>query len=104
MMTKADEKNKLSESEVQLEYEEELNDLEYSGNNETPSFDMIRVTKKDFSIYELYRKYKKQQLVLDVEFQRKYVWGDSRFRIPPPHCVPFGAQKTPVFLSGGQPY
>ena len=78
MMTKADEKNKLSESEVQLEYEEELNDLEYSGNNETPSFDMIRVTKKDFSIYELYRKYKKQQLVLDVEFQRKYVWDTKQ--------------------------
>lgn len=78
MMTKADEKNKLSESEVQLEYEEELNDLEYSGNNETPSFDMIRVNQERFSIYELYRKYKKQQLVLDVEFQRKYVWDTKQ--------------------------
>ena len=64
----------LLENEISLENEEELNNLEYSGSEEKPLFASVRVTKKDFSIYELYRKYKKQQLVLEVDFQRNTVW------------------------------
>lgn len=66
---------KLIEDEILLENEEELNDLEYAGNDEKPLFETVRVTKKDFSVYELFRKYKKQQLILEVNFQRKAVWG-----------------------------
>lgn len=66
---------KLIEDEILLENEEELNDLEYVGNNNKPLFETVRVTKKDFSIYELFRKYKKKQLILEVDFQRKNVWG-----------------------------
>lgn len=60
--------------EVILENEDELSDLEYSGNNDKPLFETIRVTKKDFSIFELFRKYKKRQLILEVDFQRNTVW------------------------------
>lgn len=63
------------EEEVLLENEDELNDLEYTGNDDKPLFESVRVTKKDFSIYELFRKYKKQQLILEVDFQRNAVWG-----------------------------
>ena len=42
--------------------------------NDLPIFESVRVTKKDFSVYELYRKYKKGQLRLDVDFQRRKVW------------------------------
>lgn len=63
------------EDEILLENEEELNDLEYAGNDEKPLFETVRVTKKDFSVYELFRKYKKQQLILEVNFQRNAVWG-----------------------------
>lgn len=68
----------LLENEISLENEEELNNLEYSGSEEKPLFASVRVTKKDFSIYELYRKYKKQQLVLEVDFQRNTVWGSKQ--------------------------
>lgn len=68
----------LLENEISLENEEELNNLEYSGSEEKPFFASVRVTKKDFSIYELYRKYKKQQLVLEVDFQRNTVWGPKQ--------------------------
>lgn len=64
----------LLEDEILLENEEELIDLEYVGNDEKPLFETVRVTKKDFSVYELFRKYKKQQLILEVDFQRKSVW------------------------------
>ena len=40
------------EDEVLLENEEELNELEYFGDEEKPIFESVRVTKKDFSIYE----------------------------------------------------
>lgn len=68
----------LLENEISLENEEELNNLEYSGSEEKPLFASVRVTKKDFSIYELYRKYKKQQLVLEIDFQRNTVWGPKQ--------------------------
>lgn len=65
---------RLIEDEILLENEDELTDLEYAGNDEKPIFETVRVTKKDFSVYELFRKYKKQQLILEVDFQRKSVW------------------------------
>lgn len=65
-------------NEVLLENEEELNYLEYSGNGVNPIFESVRVTKKDFSIFELYRKYQKKQLILDVDFQRKDVWKSKQ--------------------------
>lgn len=61
--------------EFSLENEDELNELQYSGEDTAPIFQSVRVTKKDFSIYELYRKYTvKKQLILDVDFQRNTVW------------------------------
>ena len=62
------------DDEIQLEHEEELDRLVFSGENDTPIFESVRVTKKDFSVYELYRKYKREQLILDVDFQRRKVW------------------------------
>lgn len=64
----------LAGNEVCLENEDELSNLEYSGNDESPIFELVRVTKKDFSIYELFRKYIKNQLILEVDFQRNNVW------------------------------
>lgn len=70
--------DKLVEDEILLENEDELNDLQYAGNDEKPLFETVRVTKKDFSVYELFRKYKKEQLILEVDFQRKAVWGNKQ--------------------------
>lgn len=67
----------LMEDEILLENEEDLNNLEYLGE-ETPLFESVRVTKKDFSVYELYRKYNKKQLILEVDFQRKFVWDSKQ--------------------------
>ena len=64
----------IKDNEIQLENEEELDTLVFSGKNDLPIFESVRVTKKDFSVYELYRKYKKGQLILDVDFQRRKVW------------------------------
>lgn len=62
------------DDEIFFENEEELNQLEYKGNDDKPLFEWVKVTKKDFSIFELHRKYKKGQLILEVDFQRKDVW------------------------------
>lgn len=62
------------DDEISFENEDELNRLEYEGNGEKPLFESVKVTKKDFSIFELHRKYKKRQLILEVDFQRKDVW------------------------------
>ena len=59
---------------ISIENTEELDELKYSGEEEKPLFESVRVSKKDFSIYELYRKYQKGQLILEVSFQRKAVW------------------------------
>ena len=56
----------IKDNEIQLENEEELDTLVFSGKNDLPIFESVRVTKKDFSVYELYRKYKKGQLILDA--------------------------------------
>ena len=74
-MLENDQTLNLEESEITLENEDELNELQYVGEEDEPIFQSVRVTKKDFSIYELYRKYTvKKQLVLDVNFQRNTVW------------------------------
>lgn len=64
--------------EILIENEEELEDLEYSGYEEKPLFETVRVTKKDFSVFELYRKYMKKQLILEVDFQRNRVWNNKQ--------------------------
>ena len=66
------------DEEVVLEEEEELNDLIYKGESDRPVFELVKVTKKDFSIYELFRKYQKGQLILEVDFQRKSVWNNKQ--------------------------
>ena len=66
------------ESEISVENVEELESLEYSGTEEKPLYESVRVSKKDFSVYELYRKYRKGQLILEVDFQRKNVWNNTQ--------------------------
>ena len=66
------------ENEISIENTEELDKLEYSGTGESPIFESVRVSKKDFSIFELYRKYKKGQLILEVDFQRNNVWKNKQ--------------------------
>lgn len=69
---------KIIEDEIELENAEELEDMEYEGNVNSYVFKEVRVTKKDFSIYELLRKYKQGKLILDVSFQRREVWGEKQ--------------------------
>ena len=64
----------MADDEIILENSEELDQLEYKETDNPYIFQSVRVSKKDFSIYELFRKYKKKQLFLDVEFQRREVW------------------------------
>lgn len=66
------------EDEFFVENTEELEELEYSETEKKPLFESVRISKKDFSIFELYRKYRKRQLILDVDFQRKNVWDDKQ--------------------------
>lgn len=66
------------ENDISVENTEELDKLEYSGTEESPLFESVRVSKKDFSVFELYRKYKKGQLILEVDFQRNNVWGNKQ--------------------------
>ncbi len=54
--------------------EKELINLQYLVDNNKPLFEVMRVIKKDFSLFELHRKHQKDQLILDVSFQRKNVW------------------------------
>lgn len=69
---------KIIEDEIELENAEELEDMEYEGNVNSYVFKEVRVTKKDFSIYELLRKYKQRKLILDVSFQRREVWDEKQ--------------------------
>ncbi len=68
---------KKSEDEIELENADELENMEYEGIANSYVFKEVRVTKKDFSIYELLRKYKQGKLILDVSFQRKKVWNEK---------------------------
>lgn len=67
-----------NEDEIELENAEELENMEYNGNLNSYVFKEVRVTKKDFSIYELLRKYKQDKLILDVSFQRRKVWDEKQ--------------------------
>ncbi len=69
---------KYEEDEIELENAEELENMEYEGNANSYVFKEVRVTKKDFSVYELLRKYKQGKLILDVSFQRRKVWSDKQ--------------------------
>ncbi|MBR0410323.1 MAG: DUF262 domain-containing protein [Eubacterium sp.] len=73
---------KTIEPNVIMENEEELENLMFSGEGESPLFSSVRVVRKDFSVFELYRKYNKnpRQLMLDVDFQRKSVWDPKQKR------------------------
>lgn len=64
--------------EIELENAEELDNMEYEGGVNSFIFKEVRVTKKDFSIYELLRKYRNKNLILDVSFQRRNVWNDKQ--------------------------
>ncbi len=66
--------------DIELENAEELDYMEYDGNDKADSdiFRQVRVTKKDFSIYELRRKHMMKKLVLDVPFQRRNVWTEKQ--------------------------
>ena len=66
--------NQYEEDGIEIENAEELNSLEYHDSSDTPVFKMVRVSKKDFSIFELHRKYKAKKLILEVDFQRDFVW------------------------------
>lgn len=68
--------NEVIDEDIILENDDELEDLGYSG--ESPLFETVHVTKKDFSIYELYRKFNKGQLILEVDFQRSSVWKEKQ--------------------------
>lgn len=68
----------LLEDEVLLENEDELNELMYNGDENKLVFKSVYVTKRDFSIYELFRKYNNKQLILEVNFQRKSVWDNRQ--------------------------
>lgn len=72
--------NKIEELEddIILENSEELDQLVFAEEAEQPIFSSVKVTKKDFSIFELYRKYKQGKLNLDVDFQRKSVWENKQ--------------------------
>lgn len=57
-----------------IENTEELDRLEYVDNDNLPIFKTVNVTKKDFSLYELFRKYNKGKVIYEVNFQRNEVW------------------------------
>jgi uncharacterized protein with ParB-like and HNH nuclease domain len=70
--------NQYDKGDIEIENTEELDSLEYNDISGIPVFKLVRVTKKDFSIFELYRKYKIGKLILEVDFQRKLVWEEKQ--------------------------
>lgn len=68
------------DEEIIIDNIEEIDDLQYSRTSLVPVFQNVRVTKKDYSIFELHRKYNKtpQQLILEVDFQRRNVWSPKQ--------------------------
>lgn len=59
-------------ADIALDDETDLMQLKYE--TDVPIFQTVRVIKKDFSVYELFRRYKKGTLILDADFQRRGVW------------------------------
>lgn len=73
------ERNTIEGIEIEIENADELDVLSINTEDINPVFELVRVTKKDFSIYELYRKYRdKVTLFLEVDFQRKSVWNSKQ--------------------------
>ena len=66
------------EDEIIIENAEELDQLEYTGEDAAPVFNQVRLTRKDFSVFEMYRKYRTGKLILDVNFQRRNVWKSKQ--------------------------
>lgn len=64
--------------DIYIENADELTELKYLDSEERPIFESVRVTKKDFSIFELFRKYNNGKLILDVDFQRNFVWNSKQ--------------------------
>lgn len=75
-MSESDIKN--IEDEFYVENTEELEQLRYSEDEKKHIFKSVRVTKKDFSIFELFRKYDQGKLILEVDFQRNDVWDNKQ--------------------------
>ena len=71
-------KEEMIDDDIELENSEELDQLEYTEETDEPIFSSVKVTKKDFSIFELHRKFKQKKLILDVDFQRKSVWSPKQ--------------------------
>lgn len=65
--------------DIFIENTDELYNLGYSSNKEgRPIYENVKVTKKDFSIFELFRKFKAGKLILEVDFQRNVVWNNKQ--------------------------
>ena len=60
--------------DILIENIEELERLEYTEDKKFPIFKTVNVIKKDFLLYELYRKYCKGKVIYEVDFQRKELW------------------------------
>lgn len=67
-----------NEKDNLLDYDDTDTNIYENGIENFSEYKSVRVTKKDFSLYELFRKYKNKKLVLDVDFQRRYVWKLSQ--------------------------
>jgi len=55
-------------------FEDDVDQLNYTNIDMSSCIRKINVTKRDFSIYELWRRYKKGKLDLAPTFQRREVW------------------------------
>lgn len=60
--------------ESDIFFEDDVDKLNYSNIDMSSCIRKINVTKRDFSIYELWRRYKKGKLDLAPTFQRREVW------------------------------
>ena len=59
---------------IVIENTEELEQLEYAADKNLPIFKTVNVAKKDFSLFELFRKYNKGKVIYEVDFQRNELW------------------------------
>ncbi|MDE7431709.1 MAG: DUF262 domain-containing protein [Lachnospiraceae bacterium] len=64
----------LDQDGIVIENTEELEQLEYVDDKNMPIFKTVNVAKKDFSLYELFRKYNKGKVIYEVDFQRSELW------------------------------
>ena len=69
-----EEKTSIDETDKELDNEINRLSIDSTANNHIN----ILMDKKDFSLFELYRKYKNGQLVLDPAFQRNDVWKHAQ--------------------------